>query len=121
MALVNDQSSSDINNANKDLILDSKNSGNGSNLDAEKGSRNKYGRSGNTAGGRIGPVLSHLKGYDFGSDDSGSDILGKQLEMEANDAIQYRTCSWPKVCCFGLSIVLLPEKLYKFKSKLYLR
>jgi hypothetical protein len=24
--------------------------------------------------------------------------VGKQMEMEAENAIKYRTCSWPKVC-----------------------
>lgn len=70
-------------------------------LDPERGANgafaSKYGNSDSAVGGRIGPVLGHLAGYDFGSDDSGSDILGKQLEMEAGDAIQYRTCSWQKV------------------------
>lgn len=46
---------------------------------------------------RIAPVLPHLAGYDFGSDDSGSDILGQQIALEADNAIQYRTCSWYKV------------------------
>ena len=26
-----------------------------------------------------------------------SSELGKQIEMESNNAIKYRTCSWPKV------------------------
>lgn len=102
MALENGQRSADLdtnpNNTNK--LPEKVDTGGGSNLDAERGSRSKWGKYGNSdssVGGRIGPVLGHLKGYDFGSDDSGSDILGKQLEMEANDAIQYRTCSWQKV------------------------
>lgn len=73
---------------------------NGSNVDPERASRAKWGKYGNSdrsVGGRIGPVLGHLAAYDFGSDDSSSDILGKQLQLEANDAIQYRTCSWQKV------------------------
>lgn len=48
--------------------------------------------------GRICGVLPHLRGYDFGDSDSGSDILGKQIELEAGNALQYRTCSWQKVC-----------------------
>jgi hypothetical protein len=24
--------------------------------------------------------------------------VGKQMELEAENAIKYRTCSWPKVC-----------------------
>lgn len=56
-----------------------------------------YGISDRSVGGRIAPVLPHLAGYDFGNDDTGSDILGKQIELEAGNDIQYRTCSWPKV------------------------
>jgi hypothetical protein len=100
MALENDQTRADIpSNTDKDNISNGKRDS-GSNLDAEKGSKGRYGKYGNSdksVGGRIGPVLGHLASYDFGSDDSSSDILGKQLEMEANDAIQYRTCSWQKV------------------------
>lgn len=50
-------------------------------------------------GSRIGPVLSSLSGsYASDSDESSSAILHKQKESEANAAIQYRTCSWQKVC-----------------------
>ena len=31
------------------------------------------------------------------SDDSSGMSIGKQMEMEAGNAIKYRTCSWPKV------------------------
>ena len=36
--------------------------------------------------------------------DSGSDSfdVGKQIAMEADNAIKYRTCSWPKVCFSAL-------------------
>jgi hypothetical protein len=96
MALNNDQST-DLNNSNKEKIMDNK-MDNGSGVDTEKG-KNRFGHSTNDegVGGRIAPVLPHLQNYDFGSDDSGSDILGKQIEMEASNAIQYRTCSWQKV------------------------
>jgi hypothetical protein len=67
--------------------------------DAEKGTSGGRFGSNNKVGGRIAPVLPHLKGYDFGDSDGGSDILGKQIELEAGNDIQYRTCSWPKVCC----------------------
>lgn len=76
MALNGDQSS-DIKDTK---ILDNKmDSGSG---DPEKG-RNPYEHStgDKRVGGRIAPVLSHLSNYDFGSDDSGSDILGKQIEI----------------------------------------
>lgn len=50
-------------------------------------------------GRRIGPVLSSLQNnFSSDSDDSSSAILHKQKEAEANAAIQYRTCSWQKVC-----------------------
>jgi len=52
-------------------------------------------------GGRIAPVLRHLKGLDFPDSDSdwvaGSEILGKQIELEVGNGLQYRTCSWQKV------------------------
>ena len=86
MALKEDRSSSD----------EKKSPTRNANLDAETGNRSKYGHSNGAAGGRIAPVLPHLSNYDFG-DDSGSDILGKQIELEADNAIKYRTCSWQKV------------------------
>lgn len=75
----------------------------GNNLDVENatpsgrarwfGGRNIY------VGPRIGPVLSSLSSnYGSDSDDSSTAILEKQKESEANSAIQYRTCSWQKVC-----------------------
>lgn len=83
-------------NEDRSSSNDEKNSPNrDANIDAEAGNRSKYGSNG-TAGGRIAPVLPHLSNYDFG-DDSGSDILGKQIELEADNAIKYRTCSWQKV------------------------
>lgn len=98
MALNGDQST-DFNTENKDNILDKKMDSGSGNVDPEKASKNPYGHSTSdkSVGGRIAPVLPHLSNYDFGSDDSGSDILGKQIEMEASNAIQYRTCSWQKV------------------------
>lgn len=68
---------------------------------AEHGNKTGFGRSNfmssnKPTGARIGPVLSHLTAFDITSD-SGSDILGKQIEMEVDNAIQYRTCSWQKV------------------------
>lgn len=38
-----------------------------------------------------------------GADDSSSNLsIGKQIELEADNAIKYRTCSWQKV---GLSLI----------------
>ena len=51
-------------------------------------SRAGLGRGNKVVGPRISPVLPHLEGYDYGSADSGSDILGKQIEMEADNAIK---------------------------------
>jgi hypothetical protein len=102
MAL-NNERSLDVPYENKEKNIDSKmDNGSGGGVDAEKGNKSRFGHStGNKAvGGRIAPVLPHLQGYDFGSDDSGSDILGKQIELEADNAIQYRTCSWQKVSPF---------------------
>jgi hypothetical protein len=96
MALEKDHASLDFANNND---LDSKEPaglGSDPNLDTERATRSRFGTSNRAAGARIAPVLPHLRGYDFGSDDSGSDILGKQIELEAGNAIQYRTCSWPK-------------------------
>ena len=64
--------------------------------DARTPGAHRFGTSDRSVGGRIAPVLPHLAGYDFGEDDAGSDILGKQIELEAGNDIQYRTCSWPK-------------------------
>jgi hypothetical protein len=66
------------------------------NVDTETGTRRHFGNGDGKIGGRIAPVLPHLAGYDFGNDDSGSDILGKQIELEADHALKYRSCSWQK-------------------------
>ncbi|KFY25245.1 hypothetical protein V493_04746 [Pseudogymnoascus sp. VKM F-4281 (FW-2241)] len=49
-------------------------------------------------GGRIAPVLPHLRGADFSDSDSvnGTEVLEKQLELESGNSLQYRTCSWQK-------------------------
>jgi hypothetical protein len=98
MALNNDRSA-DFIPENKDNVIANKlDNGSGGGVDAEKGTKSRFGQNGNEkVGARIAPVLPHLEGYDFGSDDSGSDILGKQIELEAGNAIRYRTCSWQKV------------------------
>jgi hypothetical protein len=50
-----------------------------------------------TIGPRIGPLLEGIISLDSDSEDS-SVILDKQLALEDGHAIQYRTCSWQKVC-----------------------
>jgi hypothetical protein len=76
-----------------------------SNRDVEAiGEKSRFGLGGGekSVGPRIAPVLPHLRGLDVTDDESGSDILGKQIEMELGNAIKYRTCSWQKVSrmCF---------------------
>lgn len=51
-------------------------------------------------GSRVGGVNRR----DMTSDDEASISVGKQIELEAGNAIQYRTCSWPKVCFLTLRL-----------------
>jgi len=92
MALEHDHSSTDETSAKKQEVAN-KYTDEGD-IEAT-GERRDFGHNKNV-GGRIAPVLPHLSGYDFGNE-SGEDILGKQIELEANNEIQYRTCSWQKV------------------------
>jgi len=99
MALGQDLSTTGFTNSKEFPTLDSKTDP-ASNPDLEAiGEKPKtgYGRSNKMVGPRIAPVLPHLAAYDFGDADSGSDILGKQIELEAGNDIQYKTCSWQKV------------------------
>jgi hypothetical protein len=102
MALESDSSSKDFTNTTKkDTFPDAKKDPtNRLDIDHEKGTPSSILGQGKK-GGRIAPVLPHLRGKDFGVDESGDDLLGKQIELEANNTIQYRTCSWQKVRLFG--------------------
>jgi hypothetical protein len=63
---------------------------------AENGGRNTKGRRMN----RIdGPITRSIAGENALADDStdASVSIGKQMELEAGNAIKYRTCSWQKV------------------------
>lgn len=75
-----DNSSDDINNKTADDFKD-----------AEKGSVED-------PGGRRMSRLEGVNRRDMNSDDEASISIGKQIELEAGNAIQYRTCSWQKVC-----------------------
>jgi hypothetical protein len=95
---------------NGDNKLDPKNAGpqraySPTTSDVEKAGRGRqwprFGGGDKPIGGRIAPVLPHLSNYDFADSDTGSDILGKQIELEAGNALQYRTCSWQKVRHFS--------------------
>lgn len=44
-----------------------------------------------------GPITKSISQQGDLSDDSSGLTVGKQMEMEAGNAIKYRTCSWPKV------------------------
>jgi hypothetical protein len=49
-----------------------------------------------------GPVTKPIAGHNVNgvADDSGTEdgmSIGKQMELEAGNAIKYRTCSWQKV------------------------
>lgn len=46
-----------------------------------------------------GPITKSISQAGAGdlSDDSSGVSVGKQMELEAGNAIKYRTCSWPKV------------------------
>lgn len=91
-----------------------------SNMDPEKGTPIPLVNSGSNeagnkkkVGGRICPVLPHLRGLDFNSDSdpewaSSDDILGKQIEAESGNALQYRTCSWQKVS-FTNPLAIYPQ------------
>jgi len=91
-------------NKEKDNTLDSKGDSGSGDLEAGNTKRRSI-IINKTTGNRIAPVLPHLRGYDFGDDSSiaGSDILGKQIELEADNAIQYRTCSWQKTAALLFS------------------
>lgn len=49
-------------------------------------------------GHRRGSRLEGPARRDLNSSDEESISVGKQIELEAGNAIQYRTCSWQKVC-----------------------
>ena len=57
-------------------------------------SNEKYHKDKNYDPETVVPGETHLN--DNGSD--ASLTIGKQMELEADNAIKYRTCSWPKVC-----------------------
>jgi len=49
-------------------------------------------------GSRIDKAITKpISGADFSDDSSSGLSVGKQVELEQGNAIQYRTCSWPKV------------------------
>lgn len=76
-----------------------RNSSNNSRLTNEKKHDLEVGVAGEPRLGRIAtPVRRDMK--DDSSDNSIT--VGKQMALEAENAIKYRTCSWPKVCVLAL-------------------
>jgi hypothetical protein len=59
-----------------------------------------FGGRNTTVGHRIAPVLAGTP-IDSDTDDSSSAILSKQIALEENASIKYRTCSWQKVVLPG--------------------
>lgn len=54
--------------------------------------------------GRKMSRIGGSKAIGVGDSDSGSVVsVGKQMEMEASNAIKYRTCSWPKTAALLFS------------------
>lgn len=45
----------------------------------------------------VGKPIAAGQGEGDLSDDASGVSIGKQMELEAGNAIKYRTCSWPKV------------------------
>ena len=44
------------------------------------------------------PITKSISAQGGSDDDSDASVsVGKQMELEAGNAIKYRTCSWPKV------------------------
>jgi hypothetical protein len=63
-----------------------------------------FGGKGVVVGPRIAAVPVNLKGDGSGSEaETADDILNRQIEGEAGNAIQYRTCSWKKTACLLFS------------------
>lgn len=68
----------------------------GSVAQAPRGLAAWFGGRNTTVGNRIAPVLAGTP-IDSDTDDSSSAILNKQIALEENASIKYRTCSWQKV------------------------
>ncbi|KAF2653906.1 hypothetical protein K491DRAFT_498491 [Lophiostoma macrostomum CBS 122681] len=65
-----------------------------------------------------GPLKARAASVSAGADDASGDFsIGKQIEMEAENAIQYRTCSWPKVCIFELQVHDITGVSYDFPAR----
>jgi hypothetical protein len=63
-----------------------------------------FGGKGVTVGPRIAPIADHVKGDISASEsETAEDILSKQIDSEASNGIQYRTCSWKKTACLLFS------------------
>jgi hypothetical protein len=61
-----------------------------------------FGGRNTTVGHRIAPVLAGTP-IESDTDDSSSAILNKQIALEENASIKYRTCSWQKTAALLFS------------------
>lgn len=73
-----------------------------------------FGGPGVKIGPRISPVV--VTSVADSDNENSAAILDKQRALEANAAIQYRTCSWQKVCL--LSFYFLLESASRFPGLL---
>lgn len=60
-------------------------------------------------GGRRASRIEGVARRDMSDGDGASVSIGKQIELEAGNAIQYRTCSWQKVRLAQLTVLMLPR------------
>ncbi|RKU44059.1 hypothetical protein DL546_006191 [Coniochaeta pulveracea] len=74
----------------------------GSVAQAPRGLAAWFGGRNTTVGNRIAPVLAGTP-IDSDTDDSSSAILNKQIALEENASIKYRTCSWQKTAALLFS------------------
>lgn len=61
-----------------------------------------------------GPITKPIGGENVAGDSGDEMSIGKQMELEAGNAIQYRTCSWQKVrspfrFVSGLIVIEIPR------------
>jgi hypothetical protein len=68
--------------------------------DSEKTAENpEFAYDAENLGERRASRVAGVNRKDVAADDSSEDLtVGKQIELEAGNAIKYRTCSWQKVC-----------------------
>ncbi|KAK4946656.1 hypothetical protein LTR66_014266 [Elasticomyces elasticus] len=67
-------------------------------------------------GGPTGRKMSRIDAKSVVGTDSDSDMtVGKQMELEAGNAIKYRTCSWPKSAINSITTRQLCKHVVHFR------